>query len=329
MFAGVNDQPVRQVLSLFFDSFEALVPYDVISYAAIDGDYVRAVWRRCRTEIDEKIHPGFRLTLDETSLAELAESGRPRYIDDTREYLAANPQSVSTQLIVAEGIRSSLTCPLVVGRQTVGFLFFSSCDVATYRDLPAASLTGMASILAVVIGQELAQQEAESDRVRLAADAHSDALTGALNRRGMESMFAAIESANHRYGVIFVDVDNMKAINDTYGHQIGDVVLKQTVAAIRNQIRDGDVVARVGGDEFVVVLPGVTNRNRLDYICAAIVTECAKNRATVSVGAVFSDRPEVTVQDLVDEADKVMYEAKRMGGNRASVLVLEGSLDTE
>jgi len=319
----VRKDPISDVLGVFFESFDAQIPYDVVAYSSIDDGTVRQVWqvwRRSKVSVEQKIHVGFHLPLHETSLYDLAESQRPRVIDDTVQYLKERPESVGTQLVVAEGIRSSLTHPVVVDGATVGFLFFSSIYVGTYRGVGMKSVSSMVKILEIVITQELQQQKLAADYEQQAEAAHRDRLTGLLNRRGLELALSSEMTSQRHYGAIFVDMDKMKPINDTRGHSAGDAALLAVTTGIRQHVRDRDFVARVGGDEFVAVLPGVTNLTRLEHICESIRASIETGAAgTVSIGAVHSDRMGVSVLDLIAEADEAMYESKRRGGNCTTV----------
>jgi diguanylate cyclase (GGDEF)-like protein len=163
-------------------------------------------------------------------------------------------------------------------------------------------------------------------RDRLRRKARIDELTGLGNLRFFEERLAVESSRIARYGtalsMVVIDVDGLKAINDRHGHPTGSAVLKALGAAIGNEIRDTDLAARYGGDEFIVLLPhtglgeGVAFAGRLlERIrrlrpCGLMVT--------TSVGvAAFNPQSDVSVQMLLERADAAAYRAKRLGGNRA------------
>ena len=140
---------------------------------------------------------------------------------------------------------------------------------------------------------------------------YQDALTGAFNRRYYEEQFCGKDSAD---GVAVLDVDNFKAINDTYGHQAGDAALRTIVQAIVGCIRNSDILIRYGGDEFLLVFPEIPEpvfNRRLQEISAAVsnaaVPDYPKMHLSVSVGGVYKMTP---LSDAVYRADALMYKAK-------------------
>ena len=140
---------------------------------------------------------------------------------------------------------------------------------------------------------------------------YQDALTGAFNRRYYEEQFCGKDSAD---GVAVLDVDNFKAINDTYGHQAGDAALRTIVQAIVGCIRNSDILIRYGGDEFLLVFPEIPEpvfNRRLQEISAAVsnaaVPDYPKMHLSVSVGGVYKMTP---LSDAVYRADTLMYKAK-------------------
>jgi signal transduction histidine kinase len=141
-----------EVLNHVFDSFADLVPYDRIGFSLIepDGETARAVWARTRAR-EIKLAQGYRARLDETSLRRILESRRPRILNDLAAYAREHPGSASTRLIVEEGMRSSLTCPLVAAGQPIGFLFFSSMQPGVYSEEHVALIQEIAGQLALIV----------------------------------------------------------------------------------------------------------------------------------------------------------------------------------
>lgn len=145
--------------------------------------------------------------------------------------------------------------------------------------------------------------------------ASSDPLTGLLNRRGLDEVLAArLARAAHRVTALYADLDGFKAVNDTHGHDAGDEFLLAVAAILRSSVRDGDVVARIGGDEFVVVLDAPAAAasklaQRIDeQIAAHARTIGVEVRASVGVAiGTEGDSP----RDLRRRADRAMYEVKR------------------
>jgi diguanylate cyclase (GGDEF)-like protein len=158
------------------------------------------------------------------------------------------------------------------------------------------------------------------DNARARADlellAQTDDLTGLSNRRHfrreLERGIAAARRDRSPLSLLLLDLDNFKAINDSHGHERGDAVLQTVAAAIQQRLRPGDLVARVGGDEFVVMLPH-TSRAEADTLAQTIATAIsdalAPLGATASIGAsTLRGRHD---HDLLAEADRLLYQAKR------------------
>lgn len=168
----------------------------------------------------------------------------------------------------------------------------------------------------------------ETDILR--QQAMTDALTGLHNRKYLEQYFRLHEQEAELAALIHLDLDNFKTLNDTLGHQAGDAVLIRTARVLRESFRKTDCVARVGGDEFILFLPNLSEpRHAISRVQALLgrfplVTEEQGQSVAVSVsiGIAFS-RPgqRNTYQQLYDQADAAMYQAKRNG--KASA-VLQG-----
>jgi diguanylate cyclase (GGDEF)-like protein len=179
---------------------------------------------------------------------------------------------------------------------------------------------------------ELLATELKAANAKLRNAAFRDDLTALYNHRFFhESLTGEIESAEryrHPVSVILLDVDNFKTINDTYGHQSGDSVLRAIGQYLLRTSRASDIAARYGGDEFVVLLRDTTldgARIRANTICSEIAAtpiemDGVSVGITVSVGvAGYHQRAPVSKNELVNLADKAMYQSKHDGRNRVSV----------
>lgn len=175
----------------------------------------------------------------------------------------------------------------------------------------------------------------------LRAQLQTDELTGILNRRGLMTYLSSIakevsyqlENPDKRRSVvirslslIFIDIDKFKTVNDSFGHDCGDTVLKQVAQMISGFVRGIDIIGRLGGEEMVIGLVGADSqdaakiadrlRNQIaqtDFICDAV-----KISVTASFG-VSTLRPGQTLSELITEADKAMYQAKTTGRNKVII----------
>lgn len=161
--------------------------------------------------------------------------------------------------------------------------------------------------------------------VQLAEAAAVDPLTQLPNRSSLESALHQLWSerpGRRDIGVIFADLDGFKAVNDTYGHRTGDAVLIEVAARLSTAIRADDIVSRFGGDEFVILCPGITDPAVLDTVARrarAVVSQTPiefdghSHRIGTSVGTALGPAAGSTTADLLHEADAAMYAAKRRG----------------
>lgn len=160
-----------------------------------------------------------------------------------------------------------------------------------------------------------------SERAHMQALAERDPLTQLYNRRGMETFFAALFlSPNTSLGVILFDIDHFKAVNDRYGHDIGDQVLQQVAQRCNSVLRQDDRFARWGGEEFLIVIPGVGDRilNAIaEELRVAISTENIEpvGQVTASFG-VTRLGTEDSIDSVLKRVDQAMYAAKTEGRNR-------------
>ncbi|CAO5257684.1 sensor domain-containing protein [Frankia sp. AgKG'84/4] len=179
--------------------------------------------------------------------------------------------------------------------------------------------------VAGVLGAAAARLQVERD---VRHQALHDGLTGLPNRvhllDGLAAASAAARKRGEHIGVLLIDVDDFKSINDSYGHQAGDEVLRRIAVRLRDAVRPGDTVARLYGDEFAVLCENIGSRDVLSGIAARIVDEVGLPMDVaertllvgVSVGAAFSSADLHDVDGLLRAADVAMYAAKRRGRGR-------------
>lgn len=159
--------------------------------------------------------------------------------------------------------------------------------------------------------------------------AHHDALTGLPNRRLMQdrlnqAILQARRGQRH-VGLLFVDLDRFKLINDTLGHETGDYVLRDIAKRLSKVVREGDTVSREGGDEFVIVLPDLDKPETAQIVANKILAELTKPfeisghelTVTASIGISHYPNDATDVQHLLKHADSAMYQAKDAGRNTA------------
>lgn len=179
--------------------------------------------------------------------------------------------------------------------------------------------------------------ELDAANRRLAGLAHTDPLTGLANRRRFEDLFAAEYDRARRYkrplALLSIDIDHFKHVNDSFGHAVGDEVLRGVSKVIAEALRQTDQIARTGGEEFVVLAPESTTagalalgerlRRRVEGL--ALMTQAGEICKTISVGAAAWDGAgTIDPAHLLRLSDEALYQAKEKGRNRVVVSVLRG-----
>lgn len=161
----------------------------------------------------------------------------------------------------------------------------------------------------------------------------TDALTGLYNRRAAEDHITRQMQEDGRNPgcvrpLISIDLDKFKQVNDTYGHLEGDALLIAVADTLRTSVRSSDIVGRIGGDEFVVYLSNVTDRQNAmavaEKLCQVIrgLSTMKKEWSNISasIGISFADHPNIKMEELYISADKAMYSAKENGRNQYQTL---------
>ena len=168
----------------------------------------------------------------------------------------------------------------------------------------------------------------EGDKKLAETQALTDTLTGLNNRRALSGALDALMKNGVDFGLMHIDLDFFKAVNDTFGHAAGDHVLTEVARVLYLKTRSGDTVARVGGDEFVAVFPGLTDVPILETIAQRIIAaltvpvpfEGKACRISASVGITTSSHyPSPDIERMQTDADEALYASKRAGRGRATV----------
>jgi diguanylate cyclase (GGDEF)-like protein len=180
---------------------------------------------------------------------------------------------------------------------------------------------------------ELKEKNVQLEKLlsRVETLAITDSLTGLFNRRHIETFIEKEFKAAYRYdsplACLMIDIDFFKKINDDFGHQTGDSVLKEMANVITNNIREVDTAARWGGEEFVVLLPRCSREDALisasrllEAVAEHVFTDIEDRKVTISIGIAGVPDPSVdTAEKFIDASDRAMYAAKNGGRNRIEI----------
>jgi diguanylate cyclase (GGDEF)-like protein len=224
------------------------------------------------------------------------------------------------------GVESGIIVPLIVGARVVGTLACWSRTENAYTEEDEKVLEMMASQVATAV---VAADHAETSERR----AMHDPLTGLPNRRQLtediNSQFSGLSEAGQRAAVAMIDVDHFKHLNDDFGHRVGDVSLQKIASVMRNAMREGDLIYRYGGEEFVAIFRGASGPEAL--IAAERLRSAVQSTpltgdqlepvgpVTISIGLALMPDHSIDINLLIEMADKAMYRAKECGRNRVEV----------
>lgn len=277
-------------------------------------------------EVQQAIHPenaltpGMSFDLGDTYCSHVVKA------DDVRGFHHVAQSEIHTHPCYKSfGLEAYLGAPIVTDGERYGTLNFSS-------PVPAREFTGqdieLVRLFAAWLGHEIARmrdwRELETTRAELERLATLDPLTGLFNRRHMEDCLRAELERVKRYNkslvVALLDFDNFKDLNDSYGHDTGDDALKLFAKVSAEMMRDTDVIARWGGEEFLILMPETKAAGALKYLerltdrmrHSDFHAKDVEVKLTLSVGLGIAG-PDDTIDKLVSRADVAMYEAKQAG----------------
>lgn len=301
LLAGATPEPI-------FDRFARLAarladtPTALVSVVTDEHQYFAGLCGIPQPWADERQTP-----LSHSFCQHVVANGAPLVIEDAR----ADPVLCSNLAIPDLDVIAYAGFPIFA---PTGHVLGSLCAIdAKPRVWQVEHLAALADIAALV-GSELERRELVR---RLAIDARTDALTGMANRRAWDAELpSALRSAGrlgHPISVVLIDIDYFKSYNDLHGHPAGDAALRDIGERWRGMTRDIDLLARIGGEEFGLVLPGCEGGTA--HIVVDRLRANMPPGLTASAGVTGWTQP-LTADQVVAEADRALYRAKRDGRDR-------------
>jgi len=234
--------------------------------------------------------------------------------------LADERQMVRSALALKSGLRSYLAFPILIGDDFYGILEFFGREVRQ----PEPALIEVMRTIGSQVGQFMARKAAEQN---LRFVASHDPLTGLFNRNmfneRLQQALAQAVRFERSLSLLFIDLDGFKDVNDTLGHNAGDALLAELATRLRATLREGDVIGRMGGDEFVVLVEEVAEATQVAEVAKKVLEMAARPfpfqgrecRVTASVGISIYPDDGKDAQTLLKNADIAMYLVKQQGKN--------------
>jgi diguanylate cyclase (GGDEF)-like protein/PAS domain S-box-containing protein len=322
-----------KMVTVLGDGLNSLGLPSIVMLQSADGKRVTIQELTVRGPKELTIEKSLELLLHEQ---QVSPSGFPYYDEVIKQkhiLFLNNPQDLASSIIPEKSKQGStkskqlngedtenngFLLPLLSGKKVMGCLLLWGAELRQ-EDMPAFSL--FASQVAVAF--ENARLVAKISQLAI-----TDELTDLYNRRGLYEIGRLEIERTHRYGMplaaIVIDIDHFKRVNDRFSHAVGDRVLRNFAKCVKDNTRELDIVGRIGGEEFVVLLPGSNQgsaqetADRLQGIIANLVTsvEDGEIKITVSQGVAVMESNMKDLNDLIQAADRALYKAKEAGRNR-------------
>lgn len=306
---AINTLDPTEMLSKIVAEMERHLGYDHIGIALLDYSAKELVIQAEAGSRREAL--GRRVLLDEGLIGNVARTSQMNIV---RSADAASPR------LVLPGSMAAAALPISYGEHFLGVLYVESSEAREFPEQETALLRTVADLFAGALHNALTFQKAQEQAI-------TDGLTGVKTHRflmeALSSEWKRSTRANRPFALALMDLDRFKFVNDFYGHLEGDVVLQRVGHILEEHCRRSDVVARYGGDEFVILMPETTVEqarqlaNKLRGWIASDPLLRDKN-VTASFGIAAFPVHGSTPQELIQVADSSMYLSKHQGGNSVS-----------
>ena len=334
---------ISKVLDTILREIQQIVPYNSASVWLCKDDNIEIIAIRGFLDAESIIGTTFPLSSDDAPNTQVVRTRKPLIVGDA--YSSYN--SFQTGILAKYMIRGWMGVPMIIGDRVIGMLAFNKKEIDYYTQEQSQFALAFAAQAAIAIEnarlysdaqKELAEKIIAEEKLlilqkELEEQAIRDSLTGLYNRRFLDETLSRelsrAERDKYSVSIVLLDLDHFKVFNDTYGHDVGDMMLKQLGKLLTSQVRAGDIACRYGGEEFVVVMPKASlsvarqraNDWRQRFESQILIFEGDILNATLSAGVAVYPMHGTTSEEIIRKADQAMYAAK--GAGRNMVIIAE------
>jgi diguanylate cyclase (GGDEF)-like protein len=306
-----------EVLDRILTIVGRVVPHESANIMLLEGDTVKVVKAHGYAErgLDSEIKNLNPRPMDVPTMKRMIDTGKPVLVADVRKW--EEWQRLPSSLWV----NSYIGAPIRIKDEVIGFINLDSSQPNYFKQSSAERLQAFADQAAIAIENARLYQGMQ----QLAL---TDDLTALYNRRGLLELGQREVQRAHRFKrsltLIWLDIDHFKDINDAFGHEKGDEVLRKVIERCKKEVREIDIFSRYGGDEFIVILPettlegGTQVAERLCYLIKKITVSSflGNIHITASFGVASLSEDVADLNALMTRADQAMYQAKQAGRDR-------------
>lgn len=315
--AVAEQTELKQAVNYVLEKLKQMVPYDSASVQLRNGDELYIIGGQGWGDEQEIIDLRFPIPGDNPNTV-VIERGSPYYLPDAGEVYKQFRKPPHNH------IRSWLGIPLLVQEKIIGLLAIDSAEPNDFSEQEIMIATEFANQVAVTLENARILKETQTQAV-------TDPLTGISNRRGLieagKVEFSKTHTTNRPFSAIMLDLDYFKSINDTYGHAVGDLVLREFAKRCKSCIREIDYIGRYGGEEFIILLPdahmkasmNIAERLRSAITKKPIRIDDKEISISASLGVACRDENTTSLETLIARADQALYIAKHNGRNCVAV----------